>query len=82
MLEKSLKSIAAAARALPPEQQAELIDELVIGLSRADEDWSAAWSKEAGQRWSGHVAAAHPGHAADDVLADIAALLEKRRHRS
>jgi hypothetical protein len=82
MATQSLKSIAAAARALPPEQQAELIDDLVVGLSHADDGWNVAWSKEAEQRWSGHVAASHPGHAADDVLAEIAALLEKRRNRS
>jgi putative addiction module component (TIGR02574 family) len=77
-----IKSIAAAARNLPPEDQADLIDELVTSLGRTDGDWNAAWSKEAERRWAQHAASQHSGHATEDVLSDIAKLLNTRRQRS
>jgi Putative addiction module component len=74
-----LKALATAARALPPDQQAELIDELIVNLGRARADWNAAWSGEADARWAKHVASGKDGHAADEVLADIGKVLAARR---
>lgn len=78
----SVKALAIAVRLLPPEQQADLIDELVIGLGVSDTAWNAAWAAEADHRWAAHVASGHAGHAAEDVLSDIAAHLSKRRRTS
>lgn len=79
---QSVKDLAEAARALSPVQQAELIDELITGLSSSDADWNDVWSREAGERWAKHRASGHAGHAAEDVLAEVAAHLARRRKRS
>lgn len=79
---QSIKSLADAARAMPPEDQAELIDELIVGLSLTDGGWTAAWSREADRRWVEHTASGHDGHDADDVIADISKHLKKRRQRA
>ena len=77
-----VKSLAAAARNLPLEDQADLIDELVTSLSRTDSGWNAAWSKEAERRWVEHTASKQASYPADDVLSEVAKQLDKRRQRS
>lgn len=77
----SVKDLAEAARALSPAQQAELIDALITGLGGSDADWNDAWSREAGERWATYRASGHFGHAAEDVLTEVAAELARRRTR-
>lgn len=79
-MDQDLKSVAEAARRLSAEDQAELVDELVVELSRSSPDWIDAWSDEAGRRWSKHVASGDGGVAAEDVLKDAAGHLARRRH--
>ena len=77
-----VKSLAEEARELPPDQQAELIDVLIEGLSHTPGDWNASWSAEAERRWALLKAGKMQSYPADQVLTEIAAHLEKRRGRS
>ena len=81
-MDHDLKSIADDARKLSPDKQAELIEMLIDGLSRTDSDWAAAWSTEAERRWTLLTAGGMQTYPAEQVLADIATHLEKRRRRT
>ena len=78
---QSAKSLVEAARLLPVEEQAVLIDDLLVVLSHADPGWDGAWAAEADARWSQHKASGKQAHDGDTVLAEMRALLARRRAR-
>ena len=81
-MDMTVKHLADEARKLQPEQQAELIDLLIEGLSKSPAGWDEAWSAEAERRWARVKAGKMASFPADQVLSDIAAHLEKRRQRT
>ena len=78
-MDHTVKILADAAKKLPPDRQAELIDVLIEGLSQTAHDWNAAWIAEAERRWALVKTGAMQTFTADHVLTDIAAHLAKRR---
>jgi hypothetical protein len=67
-------------RKLPPEEQADLIDELLVLTCREPApEIEKAWLEEAERRWQRYKSGSDPGHDASEVLESIRAELAARR---
>jgi hypothetical protein len=77
-----LKSLARAARSLSLEDRGDLVDELLVGIASDNPGWASAWATEVDARWQQHLRSEAEGYAAEDVFAEVAAHLEKRRQRA
>jgi putative addiction module component (TIGR02574 family) len=80
-MNQHVQKLAAAARQLTPDEQAELLDELLIGLHADDESWNKAWTIEADHRWADYTAEPLQAIDAVDAIVDARQQLVQRRSK-
>jgi hypothetical protein len=79
-MNERVKRLTEEIRKLPPEDQADLIDELLILTYRdPDPEIEKAWAEEAQRRLQRFEAGSEPAFEASDVLREIRARLAPRR---
>ena len=79
-MNERVKRLTEEIRKLPPEEQADLIDELLVLTYREpDPEVDKAWAEEAERRLARHKAGLEPAFDAFEVLEDIRTRLANRR---
>jgi len=81
-MNERVKKLAEEISKLPPEEQADLMDELLVLTYRpTDPEIDKAWVEEAKRRLQRYKSGLEPAHDAFDVLEDIRARLARRRRK-
>jgi len=81
-MNERVKRLTEEIRKLPPEEQADLIDELLVLTYREpDPEIDKAWAEEAERRFQRYKAGLEPCHDAFEVLEDIRARLAGSRQK-
>lgn len=80
-MNQHVKQLIADARKLSPEEQAELLDALLVGFHEPSMAWNEAWGAEADRRWARYLAGDETSHDADSAIVDAKKRLAKRRAR-
>jgi len=79
-MNERVKRLTEEIRKLPPEEQADLFDELLVLTYREpDPEVDKAWAEEAERRLQRYRAGLEPARDAFEVLEDIRSRLAKRR---
>jgi hypothetical protein len=79
-MNERVKRLSDEIRKLPPEDQADLMDELLaLTYREPDPEIEKAWAVEIEKRWRRFKSGLDPAYDSEEVLADIAARLAKRR---
>jgi hypothetical protein len=79
-MNERVKRLTEEIRKLPPEEQADLIDELLVLTYREpDPEIDKAWAEEAERRLQRYRSGLEPARDAFEVLEDIRSRLAKRR---
>jgi hypothetical protein len=79
-MNERVKKLTEEIRKLPPEEQADLIDELLVLTYREpDPDIDKAWAEEAERRWQRYKSGLDPAYDAFEVLGRIRSRLAERR---
>ena len=68
IVNKHVKELSAAARALPADDLADLVDELLAALYESDPGWDKAWAAEARRRMDAYRRGEMEASPAADVL--------------
>jgi hypothetical protein len=77
-MNERVKRLTEEIRKLPPEEQAEIFDELLV-LTYRDPEIDKAWAEEAQRRLERFRSGEEPGIPADEVMAQVRAKLARRR---
>ena len=80
-MNQQVKQLIADARKLSAEEQAELIDALLVSFHEPSEAWKESWTAEADRRWARYLAGDERSYDAEAVMAQARKRLGRRRER-
>lgn len=70
-MNQRVKDLSAQARKLPPEELAELVDELLVALHEVDPDWDKAWGEEAQRRLEAYERGETKAYSLEEVMGQL-----------
>jgi hypothetical protein len=78
-MNERVKKLAEEISKLPPEEQADLMDELLVLTYSSDPEIDKAWAEEAQRRLQRYKSGLEPAYDAFEVIEDVRSRLARRR---